>query len=160
MLIALYIRDAAGLDSAGHPALCPWAPKIRPSDHANLMSEVGGSAPCRTEWEAWWEQLLKAHPQMAPEVAPPGFRAFGNSPALRRVLQAHFGSALTWARERRAEYAPRGRTGGQRRAAAAGRHGGGPAAGGGPRLAGLHLTIIELPLTNRGPGTWSRTRSS
>jgi hypothetical protein len=42
---------------------------------------------------------------MSPELAPPGFRAFSNSPALRRLLQAHFGAALTWARERGGEYA-------------------------------------------------------
>ncbi|HCC40388.1 MAG TPA: hypothetical protein DEQ49_10865, partial [Arthrobacter bacterium] len=35
----------------------------------------------------------------------PDFEEFGNSPALQRVLQAHFGAALTWARERRSEYA-------------------------------------------------------
>lgn len=105
MLIALYIRDAAGLDGVGHPALCHLAPKIRPSDHAHLIAEVGGSSALRTEWEAWWEQLLKAHPDMSPELGPPGFRAFSNSPALRRVLQAHFGAALSWARERRSEYA-------------------------------------------------------
>ena len=106
MLIALYVRDAAGLDTAGHPALCHVAPKIRASDHSHLIAEVGGPAALKTEWEAWWEQLLKAHPEMSPELSPPGFRAFSNSPALRRVLQAHFGAALTWARERRAEYGP------------------------------------------------------
>ena len=105
MLIALYVRDAAGLDSAGHPALCHAAPKIRPADHTHLVAEVGGLGALKTEWEAWWEQLLKAHPQMSPEMSPPGFNAFANSPALRRVLQAHFGAALTWARERRKEYA-------------------------------------------------------
>jgi hypothetical protein len=42
---------------------------------------------------------------MSPELTPPTFEAFGNSPALQRVLQAHFGAALTWARERRSEYA-------------------------------------------------------
>ncbi len=104
MLIALYVRDAAGLDTAGHPALCHVAPKIRAADHSHLIAEVGGLAALKTEWEAWWEQLLKAHPEMSPELSPPGFRAFSNSPALRRVLQAHFGAALTWARERRAEY--------------------------------------------------------
>jgi len=104
MLIALYVRDAAGLDSAGHPALCHVAPKIRASDHSHLIAEVGGPAALKTEWEAWWEQLVKAHPEMSPELSPPGFRTFSNSPALRRVLQAHFGAALTWARERRAEY--------------------------------------------------------
>ena len=104
MLIALYVRDAAGLDTAGHPALCHAAPKIRAADHSHLIAEVGGPAALKTEWEAWWEQLLKDHPEMSPELSPPGFRAFSNSPALRRVLQAHFGAALTWARERLAEY--------------------------------------------------------
>lgn len=153
MLIALYVRDAAGLDSAGHPALCHLAPKIRPMDHSNLTADVGGVSALKTEWEAWWEQLLKAHPQMTPEMAPPGFNAFGNSPALRRVLQAHFGSALTWARERRGEYA----------ALEAERE-----AGGAPQLLGdmvedrllevgrgsrdFTLTIIELPLTE--PRAW------
>ena len=74
-------------------------------DHAHLTAEVGGISALKTEWEAWWQQLLKAHPQMSPELSPPGFRSFANSPALRKVLQAHFGAALTWARERRAEYA-------------------------------------------------------
>jgi len=104
MLIALYVRDAAGLETAGHPALSHVAPKIRSSDHAHLINEVGGLPALKTEWEAWWAQLLKAHPEMEPELGPPGFRAFGNSPALRRVLQAHFGAALSWARERRGEY--------------------------------------------------------
>jgi hypothetical protein len=105
MLIALYIRDAAGLNGVGHPPLCHVAPKVRPSDHTHLIAEVGGPGALRTEWEAWWEQLLKAHPETSPELGPPGFRAFGNSPALRRVLQAHFGAALSWARERSSEYA-------------------------------------------------------
>lgn len=101
LLIALYVRDAAGLETVGHPALCHAAPKIRASDHSHLIDEVGGISALKTEWEAWWAQLLKAHPEMEPELGPPGFRAFGNSPALRRVLQAHFGAALSWARERR-----------------------------------------------------------
>jgi hypothetical protein len=104
MLIALYIRDVAGLDGAGFPPLSHAAPKVRHVDHSHLTAEVGGISALKTEWEAWWEQLLKAHPQMSPELSPPGFRSFANSPALRKVLQAHFGAALTWARERRAEY--------------------------------------------------------
>ena len=105
LMIALFVRDAAGLDGAGHPALSHASPKIRPADHTHLTAEVGGLSALKTEWEAWWEQLLKAHPQTSPELTPPEFEAFGNSPALQRVLQAHFGSALTWARERRSEYA-------------------------------------------------------
>ncbi len=153
MLIALYIRDAAGLDSVGHPSLSHVAPKIRPSDHIHLIADVGGLSALKTEWEAWWDQLLKVHPEMSPELGPPGFRAFSNSPALRRVLQAHFGAALSWARERRAEYA----------ALEAERE-----AGGGEQLLkdmvddrllevdraahDFTLTIIELPLTE--PRAW------
>lgn len=105
MMIALYVRDAAGLNGVGRPMLSHAAPKVRSADHSHLTSDVGGLSALKTEWEAWWEQLLKAHPQTSPELSPPGFEAFGNSPALQRVLQAHFGSALTWARERRSEYA-------------------------------------------------------
>ncbi|ADX73790.1 hypothetical protein D7Z96_02335 [Pseudarthrobacter phenanthrenivorans] len=105
MMIALYVRDTAGLDGAGHPALSHAAPKVRRVDHSHLTADVGGLSALKTEWEAWWEQLLKAYPQTSPELSPPDFGAFGNSPALQRVLQAHFGSALTWARERRSEYA-------------------------------------------------------
>jgi hypothetical protein len=105
LMIALFVRDTAGLDGAGHPALSHASPKIRPADHTHLTAEVGGLSALKTEWEAWWEQLLKAYPQTSPELTPPDFEAFGNSPALQRVLQAHFGAALTWARERRSEYA-------------------------------------------------------
>ncbi|MHC6593325.1 hypothetical protein [Arthrobacter sp. C152] len=105
MMIALYVRDAAGLNGVGRPMLSHTAPKVRSGNHSHLTADVGGVSALKTEWEAWWEQLLKAHPQTAPELSPPSFEAFGNSPALQRVLQAHFGSALTWARERRSEYA-------------------------------------------------------
>jgi hypothetical protein len=105
MSIALFVRDAAGLDGAGHPALSHVAPKIRSADHSHLIAEVGGVSALKTEWEAWWDQLVKAHPKTSPELTPPGFPAFSNSPALRLLLQAHFGAALTWARDRRGEYA-------------------------------------------------------
>jgi hypothetical protein len=105
MMIALYVRDAAGLNGAGRPMLSHASPKVRSADHSHLTADVGGLGALKTEWEAWWEQLLKAHPHTSPELSPPDFKAFGNSPALQRVLQAHFGSALTWARERRSEYA-------------------------------------------------------
>lgn len=105
MLIALYLRDVAGLAGAGRPSLSHASPKIRQADHTHLTADVGGLPALKTEWEAWWAQLLKAYPETAPELAPPKFEAFANSPALQKVLQAHFGAALSWARERRDEYA-------------------------------------------------------
>ncbi|MFP3547597.1 hypothetical protein SB748_29915, partial [Rhizobium sp. SIMBA_035] len=92
MLIALYLRDVAGLDGAGKPTLSHAAPKVRHADHTHLTADVGGLPALKTEWEAWWENLVKSYPNEALELSPPGFQAFGNSPALQRVLQAHFGS--------------------------------------------------------------------
>ena len=61
MLIALYVRDVAGLDSAGPAgALSHAHPKSVPSTTRNLTSEVGGISALKTEWEAWWEQLLQS----------------------------------------------------------------------------------------------------
>ncbi|WP_125609663.1 hypothetical protein [Specibacter cremeus] len=104
LLIALYIRDVAGLDGAGTPALSHIAPQVRAADHTRLTAHIGGAAALRTQWEAWWETLMAGRPQMEPELSPPEFSSFAATPALQRVLQAHFGAALTWARERTSAY--------------------------------------------------------
>lgn len=104
MLLALYLKDHAGLDGAGMPPVAPAQPRVREADHHQLTQHVGGLPALRREWEAWWQHLIENHPEMSPAVEPPAFGAFGEAPALQRSLQAHFGAALTWARERRAEY--------------------------------------------------------
>ena len=104
MLLALYLKDNAGLVGAGLPPLAPAFPKVREADHHQLTQHVGGVGALRREWEAWWSSLIENYPDMVPEVAPPEFAAFREAPALQRSLQAHFGAALTWARERRADY--------------------------------------------------------
>ncbi|WP_077489985.1 hypothetical protein [Sinomonas mesophila] len=104
MLLALYLKDSAGLNGAGMPPIAPAQPKVRETDHHQLTAHVGGVPALRREWEAWWGDLIRSHPEMTPELTPPGFAAFEGAPALQRSLQAHFGTALTWARERRSEY--------------------------------------------------------
>lgn len=104
MLLALYIRDVTGLAGAGSPALCQVAPAIRPAGHHQLTAHVGGTAALRSQWEVWWDSLLASHPASAPELSPPLFPAFSALPALQRVLQAHFGAALSWAREQQSQY--------------------------------------------------------
>ncbi|WP_415854102.1 hypothetical protein [Sinomonas sp. G460-2] len=104
MLLALYLKDNAGLVGAGLPPLAPAHPKIRESDHHQLTQHVGGLGALRREWEVWWSRLIENHPDMVPEASPPDFEGFSEAPALQRSLQAHFGAALTWARERRADY--------------------------------------------------------
>ncbi|RAN79428.1 hypothetical protein B5P43_14515 [Bacillus sp. SRB_336] len=104
MLIALYIRDVAGLAGAGRPALSHVAPQVRPADPGQLTAHVGGLDALRDQWEHWWGLLMAAHPGMEPALNPPGFGEFAGMPALQRVLQAHFGAALTWSREQSSAY--------------------------------------------------------
>ncbi|MCY0903443.1 hypothetical protein [Arthrobacter sp. H14-L1] len=105
LMVALHLRDMAALAGAGNPALCATEPPARTADPHQLTAGVGGTASLRREWEQWWELLLRSHPASHPELLPPEFQAFSGSPALQRLLQAHFGTALSWARERHSEYA-------------------------------------------------------
>ncbi|GAA5229870.1 hypothetical protein [Arthrobacter cryoconiti] len=105
MLVALYIRDVAGLDGAGSPALSPVAPSVGSADHSRLTAHVGGVDALRWQWEGWWRALLASAPQRAPSVTPPNFPELNATPALQRVVQAHFGAALSWSQEQSQTYA-------------------------------------------------------
>lgn len=104
MLLALYLKDTAGLVGAGFPPLAPAAPRVHEYDHHQITQHVGGVDALRRQWEAWWASLLDHHPAMIPAVEPPDFTAFSAAPALQRSLQAHFGGALTWTQERQLDY--------------------------------------------------------
>ncbi|MBW4095684.1 MAG: hypothetical protein HIU81_10085 [Acidobacteria bacterium] len=104
LMVALYIRDVAGLTNAGIPQVSSAEPGVRAADPRALVSKVGGMDALHEQWEQWWKQLVANHPAMQPELSPPWFGAFSQTPALQRVLQAHFGAALTWARDRQREY--------------------------------------------------------
>ncbi|MEO8219973.1 MAG: hypothetical protein ABI563_04230 [Specibacter sp.] len=105
MLTALYIRDVAGLDGAGTPALSHVAPTVRPADHSMLTSGVGGAEALRDQWEVWWNRLLANFPDNQQKLTPPDFPELAGMPALQRVAHAHYGAAVTWSREQAQLYA-------------------------------------------------------
>ncbi|MHA7241155.1 hypothetical protein [Arthrobacter sp. TMS1-12-1] len=105
LLVALYLRDCAGLARTGRPALPPLIPTVRKAATRRLTEQVGGRAALRVEWEAWWHSLLAHRVQDAVLPLPPHFEALDGMPALKVLLQAHFGTAMEWAQERCAEYA-------------------------------------------------------
>lgn len=104
MLLALYLRDAAGLHGAGNPAVSPAEPKIRPVDPRQAMARAGGVDALRDQWSRWWYSLAAGQRGAITALDPPGFMVFTGAPALQRFCQAHFGAALSWGRERRMEY--------------------------------------------------------
>lgn len=104
LLIALYIRDASGLTGAGMPSISAIHPAVKSAEPHQLTQQVGGLASLRFEWEEWWAQLLGTFPGRPPQLTPPNFEEFAGNPALQRVMQAHFGAALNWARQQMTEY--------------------------------------------------------
>ncbi|WP_269937399.1 hypothetical protein [Arthrobacter sp. HY1533] len=100
MLMALYLRDVAGLVGAGTPSLSHVAPTVRPADHTMLTHGVGGTDALRDQWEVWWGRLLHNLPEPSQQaLTPPEFPELAGMPALQRVAHAHYGAALTWSRE-------------------------------------------------------------
>ncbi|MBG6223805.1 hypothetical protein IWX63_000353 [Arthrobacter sp. CAN_A2] len=107
LLVALYLRDCAGLQGTGRPALPPLLPTVRRVETRRLTRPVGGRATLRVEWEAWWHSLLQHRVTDAELPLPPLFEALDGMAALKALLRAHFGTAMDWAAERCAEYALR-----------------------------------------------------
>lgn len=105
LLMALYLRDVAGLHGVGRPALPPVIPSVRPADTRRLTEPFGGPAALRVEWEAWWHALLAHRISDAVLPVPPLFEALDGMAALKALLRAHSGAVMGWAEERCADYA-------------------------------------------------------
>ncbi|MFJ6001226.1 hypothetical protein [Arthrobacter sp. NPDC092385] len=104
LLVALYLRDFAGLQGVGRPALPPVIPPVRSVGSRRLAAPAGG-AVLRVEWEAWWHSLLAHRISDAAMPVPPDFEALDGMEALKALLRARYGAAREWAEERCAEYA-------------------------------------------------------
>ncbi|MDJ0317599.1 hypothetical protein QMG40_10430 [Arthrobacter sp. H35-MC1] len=104
MLMALYLRDAAGLVGAGTPALSHVVPPVKAADHSMLTADVGGSEALRDQWEFWWRTILHNFAEKQENFSPPDFPELAGMPALQRVAHAHYGAALNWSREQSKQY--------------------------------------------------------
>lgn len=102
LLVALYVRDAAGLRPAVDPALPPADPPVVERDFPDLNRVVAAE-----QWAIWWENLLYGTTDFG-EYLPPDFPGLFDSPQLRRILGATFEDAVAWAWERTAEHQARG----------------------------------------------------
>jgi hypothetical protein len=103
----LRCTSATAPDCAGSasPASRRSAPAVRAATLGRPVEDAGGTETLRVEWEAWWHRLVSGDLAGASLPIPPEFEELDGMAALQRVAQAHFGSAIEWAEERRAEYA-------------------------------------------------------
>ncbi|MFF1878819.1 hypothetical protein [Leifsonia sp. NPDC058230] len=123
LLMALALRDLGRLGGIGAPVIPRLSPAVAPVLHGATgtlpvqqptvfprVSPEAASAnqPSMLEqqWQAWFE--LTVDRERRPIVSllrPPHFEAFDRAIELQDLIMAHYDEALSWTRERHAEYA-------------------------------------------------------
>lgn len=108
--IALYVRDAAGLDPVTDPPIPPTDPSTgwwpswsrRPVEipqprGVRLLGrrEVDLTA-ASAQWSRWWRHLVDQGTAGIDDLRPPNFPALAHVPDLRAVLQQHYHHACLW----------------------------------------------------------------
>ncbi|MGO4594068.1 hypothetical protein AB4Z18_09635 [Leifsonia sp. 2TAF2] len=133
LLMALAIRDLAGLSGRVQPILPPLEPAVSPAFQTHPAepsggpmrmrpAQLGGSRPAhhgergegaddgRTDalarqWQAWFDVAADRHRrQNAPLLRPPHFEAFDRAIELQDAVIAHYDAAAGWTAERHADY--------------------------------------------------------
>ena len=113
--LALYVRDAVGLDTSGDP-LAPPPLTHQPLDQSYLLDGTDADAVAE-HWAAWWRTSLafearsrrrtpgpdsngwlreQTEDQARTVGEPPGFAALASSPALQRAVVALHEEARRW----------------------------------------------------------------
>lgn len=101
LMVALYIRDAAGIAQTAAPIDLPRL------DPPISVDEVSGQAAAWAdrEWNDWWARVAAdpSHPGEGFELEP-DLDAFAATPTLRALLREHFAAAVRWSHERKREF--------------------------------------------------------
>lgn len=122
LLVALAVRDLAGLSEVARPHLPALDPAVAPAQQPRgaraglgpACSAPGGAGdgpssaddPLATQWEAWFDLVAdRLRRPAAPLLHPPHFEAFDRALELQDAVIAHYEAAADWATARHAEYA-------------------------------------------------------
>lgn len=98
LVIALFIRDLAGLRPNTQPALPRLDPVVAPARQVDVDL-------CSRQWAGWWRGLLVQGARALAGNAPPDFTDLAASPELRELLRSEFRTANDWASQRHREHA-------------------------------------------------------
>jgi len=98
LVIALFIRDLAGLRPDTEPAL----PRLYPAVELARKVDVDLLSP---QWAGWWHGLLEQGARALAANTPPDFTDLAPGPELRELLRSEFRTANDWAGQRHQEHA-------------------------------------------------------
>jgi hypothetical protein len=99
LVLALFVRDAAGLGDAGDPLLPPLDPpvSVRPLPPIDMKA-------ARQQWAAWWSQCWSQDQQLIlQQISQPGLPTFRGVPELRQLLLQLLDEAGEWSSARHDE---------------------------------------------------------
>ena len=102
LVIASFVRDAAGLRPEVDPAVPPLEPPVAPGPGGGEGNAVAAAS---AQWATWWPGLLERDAAALRDLEPPDFPALAGSPELRDLLRARFGDAVAWSNDRHREQA-------------------------------------------------------
>lgn len=108
--IALFVREAAGLDPVTDPPIPPsdpptqwwpvWSrrPAEAPTAHGVrlLGRREADLTAASAQWARWWRHLLEIRASGLDDLRPPNFPALAHVPDLRLLLQQHYQNACIW----------------------------------------------------------------
>ena len=122
LLVALCLRDLAGLEQVGDPPLPAVVPAVQhePAPHrmlavaprsswvpAPLGAKSADPSVLGEEWARWWRRAvikMNAVASWSTLFVPPHFAAFDRELALQDLVIERFADAIAWSNARRAEY--------------------------------------------------------
>jgi hypothetical protein len=99
LLIALFVRDAAGLQ----PDTDPVIPALTPAVATNQTPAAATGPAASAQWAGWWTRLLDAD-HLTPVATPPDFPQLADSPDLQQILRACYPDAIRWSASRQREH--------------------------------------------------------
>ena len=115
LLMALCLRDLAGLTDVGDPPLPAIIPAVARTEGAE-----GGGAPrrslvrhtvqtdtdeLRVQWSNWWHRtLIRESRPIVSALRPPHFTVFDRELELQDLVEEFYEDALAWTSDRRDEY--------------------------------------------------------
>lgn len=111
LLIALALRDLAGLEGAVEHVLPRVAPALVPvlhggAEHSGHAESAGALGALPAQWDALFAVAAdREHRPLTPLLQPPHFAALDRALELQDFVLAHHDAAARWARDRHAEYA-------------------------------------------------------
>jgi len=111
LLMALCLRDLAGMTDAGEPPLPAVAPAVLPSSSGALARSTLASsvqtdtAELRAQWGAWWRRTaVRESRPVASALRPPHFAEFDRALALQDLVENNYEAAYAWSAARFDEY--------------------------------------------------------